>query len=53
MWQKVTKFKGAEYFRKALYVQYAIDIVDLFLWARVFFCVPLYTYMSFSLSVFR
>ena len=22
MWQKVAKFKGAEYFRKALYIQY-------------------------------
>ena len=26
MWQKVAKFKGAEYFRKALYVEERDDI---------------------------
>ena len=25
MWQKVAKFKGAEYFRKALYIHLCID----------------------------
>ena len=37
MWQKVAKFKGAEYFRKALYIEYRehkveyiiIDLLDL------------------------
>ena len=28
MWQKVAKFKGAEYFRKALYVQVAKGSVE-------------------------
>ena len=29
MWQKVAKFKGAEYFRKALYILYSIPLLHL------------------------
>ena len=30
MWQKVAKFKGAEYFRKALYISKAITVARLY-----------------------
>ena len=35
MWQKVTKFKGAEYFRKALYTQDHYLLVEPDLETRV------------------
>ena len=36
MWQKVTKFKGAEYFRKALYLKYIIEYNWTFLFLHAY-----------------
>ena len=43
MWQKVAKFKGAEYFRKALYIVYNSKVwghleMSLFLKEKQIFC---------------
>ena len=35
MWQKVAKFKGAEYFRKALYVVHYFWPGPIELWSKV------------------
>ena len=53
MWQKFAKFKGAEYFRKALYLQHCITH-PVILWLSVFECVTCIRLCVrvFSLSVF-
>ena len=44
MWQKVTKFKGAEYFRKALYMQIAIIQTEAADLVKINICVILKTF---------